>query len=328
MPEFTDEELVAFEPRFVSLVDSLALAMSENLNQMVTIDAPVMSLKPIEELMNDAPQVLQATFSITPLGTDEGALAFEAQVASVFADLANGGTGTNAPKDIDDESMNRLADTLSGIIQGFGTAIGNELGEVVQPGPVATTIGTLDVPPSFAVSGTVIHAQMDFHIEGVIDSTMQMLFTPDQALALSQPDETQAAQPAPAPQATPAPQPAAAPQFAGQAAHAADPMPFQPLAASNNSAEALPPGIGLIMDIPLEVTVELGRVKMLIRDVLELSTGSIVELDRLAGEPVDILVNGRLVAKGEVVVIDDNFGIRVTEVLNQSERLASLGQRS
>ena len=84
--------------------------------------------------------------------------------------------------------------------------------------------------------------------------------------------------------------------------------------------------IDLIMDIPLEVTVELGRIRMLIKDVLDLASGSIVELDRVAGEPVDLLVNGRLVAKGEVVVIEDNFGIRITEIVSPAERVVGLGK--
>ena len=88
----------------------------------------------------------------------------------------------------------------------------------------------------------------------------------------------------------------------------------------------MPRGMELIMDIPLDVTVELGRVRMLIKDVLELSSGSIVELDRVAGEPVDLLVNGRLVAKGEVVVIEDNFGIRLTEIVSPADRVSGLGR--
>jgi flagellar motor switch protein FliN/FliY len=75
-----------------------------------------------------------------------------------------------------------------------------------------------------------------------------------------------------------------------------------------------------LLDVPLEVSVELGRVKMMVREVLELGTGYIVEVDKAAGEPVDVMVNGRLVAKGEVVVIEDNFGVRITEVLNPAER--------
>ena len=82
--------------------------------------------------------------------------------------------------------------------------------------------------------------------------------------------------------------------------------------------------IGLILDVPLQVTVELGRTKKSIKDILELSNGSIVELDKLAGEPVDIHVNGKLLAKGEVVVIDENFGVRITDIVSPEERAARL----
>lgn len=79
--------------------------------------------------------------------------------------------------------------------------------------------------------------------------------------------------------------------------------------------------INLIMDVPLQVTVELGRTEKLIKDILELSPGSIIELDKLAGEPVDILVNGKNIAKGEVVVIDESFGVRITDIIHPSKRL-------
>ena len=82
--------------------------------------------------------------------------------------------------------------------------------------------------------------------------------------------------------------------------------------------------IGLILDVPLQVTVELGRTKKLIREILELSPGSVLELDKLAGEPVDVLVNGKLLAKGEVVVIDENFGVRITDIVSPIERASSL----
>jgi flagellar motor switch protein FliN/FliY len=79
--------------------------------------------------------------------------------------------------------------------------------------------------------------------------------------------------------------------------------------------------IDIIMDVPLEVTVELGRTHKLIKEILEFSPGTIIELDKLAGEPIDILVNGKFVAKGEVVVIDENFGIRITDIINPENRI-------
>jgi flagellar motor switch protein FliN/FliY len=79
--------------------------------------------------------------------------------------------------------------------------------------------------------------------------------------------------------------------------------------------------ISLIMDVPLQVTVELGRTHKLIREILEFGPGSIIELDKLAGEPVDIMVNGKAIAKGEVVVIDESFGVRITDIIHPSKRL-------
>ncbi len=74
--------------------------------------------------------------------------------------------------------------------------------------------------------------------------------------------------------------------------------------------------IGLLMDVQMELTVELGRTKKLIKDILGMGEGTIIELDKLAGEPVDILVNHKIIAKGEVVVIDENFGVRITEIIS------------
>ena len=95
------------------------------------------------------------------------------------------------------------------------------------------------------------------------------------------------------------------------------PLSMEPVQINENN-------IGLILDVPLQVTVELGRTKKTIKEILDLSTGSIVELDKLAGEPVEIQVNGHFLAKGEVVVIDENFGVRITEIATPAERAAHL----
>lgn len=82
----------------------------------------------------------------------------------------------------------------------------------------------------------------------------------------------------------------------------------------------------MIMDIPVKLTVELGRTKLTIKQLLELAQGSVIELDGLAGEPMDILINGYLVAQGEVVVIEDKYGIRITEIITPSERIHKLNR--
>ena len=132
---------------------------------------------------------------------------------------------------------------------------------------------------------------------------------------------------APQPMAQPAPQQAppvyAPPQYAQPVASApVQPVQFTPLA--SGPVPVNDANIGLILDVPLQITVELGRTSKSIKDILELTNGSIVELDRLAGEPVDIMVNGKYLAKGEVVVIDENFGVRITDIASPAERAAKL----
>lgn len=95
---------------------------------------------------------------------------------------------------------------------------------------------------------------------------------------------------------------------------------LQPVSITENEARNL----NMLFDIPLSVTVELGRTKRSVKEILDLNTGSIIELDKLAGEPVDILINNKLIAKGEVVVIDENFGVRVTDIVSMSDRLNNL----
>ncbi|EON11867.1 MULTISPECIES: flagellar motor switch protein FliN [Pandoraea] len=116
------------------------------------------------------------------------------------------------------------------------------------------------------------------------------------------------------------PEPASAPQ------PAAAPV-FQPLAATaGNPPNATHNDIDLILDIPVQMTVELGRTKIAIKNLLQLAQGSVVELDGMAGEPMDVLVNGCLIAQGEVVVVNDKFGIRLTDIITPSERIRKLNR--
>lgn len=112
-------------------------------------------------------------------------------------------------------------------------------------------------------------------------------------------------------------------------AQAAEPPPRAAAVFDNLSADSgLPPeaakNLELVMDIPVQMTVELGRTRMPIRNLLQLAQGSVVELNELAGEPLDVFVNGCLVAQGEVVVVNEKFGIRLTDIITPSERLKKL----
>lgn len=95
---------------------------------------------------------------------------------------------------------------------------------------------------------------------------------------------------------------------------------------SGGTAASANQGLELILDIPVHLTVELGRTKISIRNLLQLAHGSVVELDGLAGEPMDVLVNGTLIAQGEVVVVNDKFGIRLTDIITPQERMRKLNK--
>jgi len=121
-----------------------------------------------------------------------------------------------------------------------------------------------------------------------------------------------------------------APQAGGQdsghelTATSATASVFQPLAKSGSNDTVN--DIDMILDIPVQMTVELGRTKIAIRNLLQLAQGSVVELDGMAGEPMDVLVNGCLIAQGEVVVVNDKFGIRLTDIITPSERIRKLNR--
>lgn len=108
-----------------------------------------------------------------------------------------------------------------------------------------------------------------------------------------------------------------------QAENAGDKV-FKPLDKGEKSGAMR--DLEMVMDIPVKLTVELGRTRITIKQLLELAQGSVVELDGLAGEPMDILINGYLIAQGEVVVVDDKYGIRITEIITPSERVQKLNR--
>ncbi len=102
------------------------------------------------------------------------------------------------------------------------------------------------------------------------------------------------------------------------------PAAFAPIAASADSTGA-PGNLDFVLDLPLHVSVEIGRTRMVIKDLIQLGQGSVIELDKLAGEPMEVFVNEKLVARGEVVVVNEKFGIRLTDIVSPIERIKQLG---
>lgn len=109
-------------------------------------------------------------------------------------------------------------------------------------------------------------------------------------------------------------------------APAAQPADIFPAFGGNSGNAGMMNELDMILDIPVKITVELGRTKITIKNLLQLAHGSVVELDAMAGEPMDVLVNGTLIAQGEVVVVNDKFGIRLTDIITPSERMRKLNR--
>ena len=203
------------------------------------------------------------------------------------------------------------------------------------------------------LGGDFVKIEFRMQIEDLVDSTIMQLYPIDFAKSLykifmeqqmgtsaapAQPDPAPQPQsvPAPQPQPAPAPQPQPQPYVPPQAEMPQmqqampqmqmqqmpqmqqaniQPAQFQAFNTQMPQQMASQENIGLIMDVPLEVTVELGRTKKSIAEILDFTPGTIIELDKIAGEPIDVLVNGKFVAKGEVVVIEESFGVRITEII-------------
>ncbi|MBC8065002.1 MAG: flagellar motor switch protein FliN, partial [Chlorobia bacterium] len=206
-------------------------------------------------------------------------------------------------EEIDENIVSDLRAAMEGIVQGICLAAGNVKNETVVASGLSIRFQIFSFPPNLQKSEEIVRAQIAVTGDDVKGNIMWLL---DSETAHS---------------------------ILGMTIEEPDSFPFQQVAGglANGASGGMAPledsnGLDLLMDIPLEISVELGRVKMLVKDVVELGTGSIVEIDKAAGEPVDVMVNGRLVARGEVVVIEDNFGVRLTEILNPQERLQKLGE--
>ena len=237
--------------------------------------------------------VVQFAFSSMPESTQVVLLPQETIIAMLG--LVHG----TSVDELDENVVSDLRGPLEGVIQGLCLAVGNIRSEPMVATGLQLRYQIFSFPANLQRSEEVVRTQLTLSAEGV-SGAMLWLIDSDTAHFI-----------------------------VGAAIEDDDPIPQQQPATETPFAfgQHVPPQfnddpghLDILMDVPLEISVELGRVKMQVREVLELTNGSVVEIDRLAGEPIDVLVNGRVVAKGEVVVVEDNFGVRITEILNPMER--------
>jgi flagellar motor switch protein FliN/FliY len=358
MSNLSSTQESALRSMIEGLGPSLSNAISENVGRLVLVDEPTVVEKPVAQLVSDAAPLLQTTWDCPELesGTGSGQITMilSGRDAIGLCQIVTGESPLQVK--LSDAILPVLTPVMSGLAYGFAVALGNQTERSLQVQNLVCLASPFSPGEGLLGAGSAVAIEVHFHVQEGPDGTLTLFLTPSAAVSLVESaggtgaastfeslglanNETEGMEPVsnslsadgmgeanehvqPAPAAIgPGPSSLQTEQPAN---------PFQTF--STSGGVPLPDGVSrsmeLIMDIPLDVSVELGRVQMLIKDVLELATGSIVELERVAGEPVDLLVNGQLIAKGEVVVIEDNFGIRITEIVSPADRLSGMGKRA
>ncbi|MHC1758612.1 MAG: flagellar motor switch phosphatase FliY [Negativicutes bacterium] len=332
---------------------SAATTMSVLLSRRVEITTPRVSIGLLDEMRKEYPMhyiIVEVRFTQGINGTN--LLAMKESDAAIIADLMMGNDGSNPPEGMSELYMSAVAEAMNQMMGATATSLSSIFKSRVDLAPPKVRLidlaGSDNITDSVKVGEPLARIAFRMVVEGLIDSEI-MLILPlnvardmvDGLLHSTAPASTSQAPKPMNSQPVSAPGPVAAVAPMPQQTYAVSPpqqrMPssmsieqnvlvqpaqFAPL--KQTSLNVSDSNIGMIMDVPLQVTVELGRTRKLIREILELAPGSVLELDKLAGEPVDILVNGKIVAKGEVVVIDENFGVRITGIVSMQERASTL----
>lgn len=339
---------------------SAATTLSVLLGHKVSITTPAVSIDTMAMIKDQYPMpylIVEVGYTVGINGNN--ILAIQASDASIIADLMMGGDGTNPSEELNEIHMSAVGESMNQMMGTVSTSLSTMFNKKIDISPPKVSLidfGTEDqVTKLVDQNEPLVKVSFRMEVDGLIDSEIMQILPVDVAKEMvdflmhtgedDEPEEAPAPAPAPAapaPAPTPAPAPQAPPAMAaapammpqaaampayGMQAKVASNVPVQPAQFTPLSSEPVSvndANIGLILDVPLQVTVELGRTKKSIKEILELSNGSIVELDKLAGEPVDIHVNGKLLAKGEVVVIDENFGVRITDIVSPLERAQKL----
>jgi len=338
---------------------SAATALSALLGQRVSITSPVVAVLPREELLTQ----FTVPYLVIEVKFTEGLegsvlLVIEVKDAAVVADLMMGNDGTTPPQELGEMEVSAASEAMNQMIGTSATALAQLVGRTVGISPPRAQIMQFTETAETVIGEfepAMVVVSFDMQIGNLIDTRLFQIMTVDTArneadLLLRVLDATaepaaavwpaapplepagppaapyQAPAPTPAPSPAPEPAPAPAPAPPPTPEHPEAPRPMRDVA--GGLADIAPGKLDLILELPLNVTVILGRSRRPIKEVLGLTPGSIMELSNLADEPVEILVNGALVAWGEVVVVNDNFGVRITSIISPRDRIQNLRNNS
>jgi flagellar motor switch protein FliN/FliY len=331
---------------------SASTALSTIINQQVNITTPIVSITRLKDLKDEfeVPNVaLEVKYTSGIVG--ENLLVMKITDAAVIANLMMGGDGNveEGVKNLSEIELSAVAEAMNQMIGSAATSMATMFMREVNISPPLSTIwNDLTAPVAKGISDDepVVKVSFSLAIGDLVDSNIMQLLpisTARKIVAIMMgqeskeepPAQQQAAPPEPKVQQNVQPQQVqyeAPPQQTIYEKPIENPnvpkvevrqASFQPLTSAVSGTE-MPKNIDLILDVPLEISVVLGRTKKNIKDILNFGTGSLIELDKLAEEPVEILVNGKKVAYGEVVVVDENFGVRITSIVSSEDRIKSL----
>jgi flagellar motor switch protein FliN/FliY len=281
---------------------TVSITASEAANDALTFGSPLTIATTTNDLFAEmASPKLVITFAFDFLPDQEHVLLIAQETFTSFVALATKVDEAEV-SDVDDSAVSEVRPIVEAIVQGMCLAVGNIRNEPCVTTGVTTRFQVFNFPTNFEKGATIIRTNAALSSTKVNGSVIWLMDEPS-AMAIMNLDA-----------------PKDAPVIGDQVSATGG------SGSGGNALSDEASSLQLLMDIPLEISVELGRVRMMVKDVVDLGSGSIVEIDKAAGEPVDVLVNGRLVARGEVVVIEDNFGVRVTEILSPAERLNRLNE--
>jgi len=319
----------------LSLLSSVVSSQSSNLSSMVgqpvTMGKPVVEVKSKEEIVSAlSDEVVEIRIDYDEGMNGEHLFLFPADIATTIASQMMGQEGVEL-SDAAVSALEEAANTLSGSAV---TIIGDKIGRTIMTSPGQ---GRKIVREELELrDGSYVRVSYPITIDGAQPSQIVELFAIPLVKEIvksagGRADATRQAAPQGVPQQPGAgfapsgfQQPMQPQVFGGGFMPQANVQAVQFPSLNPQAVTGDQGNIGLLMDVYMEMTVELGRTKRLIRDILSMGEGTIIELDKLAGEPVDILVNHKLIAKGEVVVIDENFGVRVTEIISPMDRVGDM----
>jgi len=296
-------------------MSTVAPSLSAYLGKNVRISNAYVEVKSANAVRGDFSRpYVQVGMDYTGSVRGKNTILFSMNDAGVISSLMMGDDTGAPPPELSEAHQSTLQEFVSQMLSSCATQFADRLG-----GSVGTTAPVISVTKGASdlqipASGELVKVTYNINIENMVNSKFYHVM--DVSLASDLVRSSSGGMQGGAP-AHFAPQQQMQTQSFGSVG--VSPVKFPPL------GEGLPPGVGpninLLLDVKLTLTVELGRTTMLVKDILGLGEGSIIELDKLAGEPVDLLVNGKLIARGEVVVIDENFGVRVTDIVSPAERI-------